>query len=156
MIMKSRLRSPLNIWFKQFPRPEKESQDAFEAALALRSADREADLRLAAKRIIYGPHQMKPEEYAQLVQKYVDLHYGFTGPDRPRSQVISVYVKEFMRRLPLSYFEEFDKANPVTNRGYVELLREVRTRQVRREFHFESLPGHEVNSIEAPWSLNHN
>ncbi|KAK2709502.1 hypothetical protein QYM36_013234, partial [Artemia franciscana] len=73
--------------------------------------------------------------------------YSPKGPDRPRPQVISVYVKEFMRRLPLSHFEEFDKANPVTNRGYVELLREVRTRQVRREFHFESLPGHERHPV---------
>jgi hypothetical protein len=71
---------------------------------------------------------MKPEEYAQLVQKSFNLRYGFTGPDRSRPQVFNVYVKEFLPELPLSHFNEFDKANPVTIRGCVELLREVRTR----------------------------
>jgi hypothetical protein len=113
-------------------------------------------LSLAAERIVYVPDHMKPEEHAQLVQKSVDLRYGFTGPDRSRSQVVSVYVKDFLRGLPLSYFDKLDKANLVTIRGCVELLREVRTRQVRREIHLESLPGHQVNSVQAPWSLNRN
>ena len=154
--MKSRLRSPLNNWLKQLPRPEKESQDAFEAALALRSAGREADLRLAAKRIVYDPDQMKPEKYAQLVQKSVDLHYGFTGPDWSRTQVVSVYVKAILRGFPLLYFDQFDKANPVIIRGCVELLGEVRTRSGSSEFHLESLSGHQVNSVQAQRSLNRN